>query len=94
MSIFRRIFGRGDDDAPKRLPSPDELVLLTRTESEFETTLFRDMLADAGIDAMAKNLDALSVYYRMTPRPWSQELWVLRKDLRSAKEVLEIADEE
>jgi hypothetical protein len=93
MSIFRRLFGGRDDDpqgAPERLPSPDELVPLTRAESETEASIFRSILEDNGIGVMVKNRDALSVQSGMMARPWSQELWVLRKDLRRAREVLEI----
>ena len=94
MSIFRRLFGRGDDGAPKRLPSPDELVPLTLAESEIEASLFIDMLADAGITAMIKNRDVLTAQTGVMPRPWSQELFVLRKDLRRAREVLEISGDD
>lgn len=90
MSIFKRIFGRGDEGAPQRLPSPDELVFLTRAESEMEAAIYRDMLTEAGIGALVKNRDALSVQSGMMARPWSQELWVLRKDLRLARLTLDI----
>lgn len=92
MSFLRRLFGRGDD-APERLPSPDELVSLTLAESDVDASIFRDMLADAGITAMIKNRDVLTAQTGVMPRPWSQELFVLRKDLRRAREVLEMSDD-
>jgi len=97
MSIFRRLFGSGashrdDGDRPVQLPSPDELALLTLAESEFEATMFRDILEQNGITALVKNLDVLTAQSGVMSRPWSQELWVLRKDLRRAREVLELDD--
>jgi hypothetical protein len=97
MSIFRRLFGGGashrdDADRPVQLPSPDELALLTLAESEFEAAMFRDILEQNGITALIKNMDVLTAQSGVMSRPWSQELWVLRKDLRRAREVLELDD--
>jgi hypothetical protein len=55
-----------------------------------EATILRDVLADAGITAMIKNRDVLTAQTGVMARPWSQELWVLRKDLRRAREILEL----
>jgi hypothetical protein len=92
MSIFRRIFARRTATTPERLPSPDELVLLTSAETEFEASMFRDMLHDAGIEALIKNRDVLTAQSGVMSQPYSQELWVLRKDLRRAREVLELPE--
>jgi hypothetical protein len=52
--------------------------------------MFRDMLHDAGIEALIKNRDVLTAQSGVMSQPYSQELWVLRKDLRRAREVLEL----
>jgi len=94
MAFLRRLFGRRDADAPARLPSPDALVLLMRAASEFEAAIACDQLEAAGITAMVKNLDAVSAQSGVMSQPWSQELWVLRKDVRRAREVLAITEEQ
>jgi Putative prokaryotic signal transducing protein len=81
MGIISRILGlfvaHADDGAPVRLPSPDELVLLSRPNGEIDAQLLRQMLSSEGIHAMVKNRDAVSA-----------ELWVLRRDLRRAREII------
>jgi hypothetical protein len=94
MSILDRIFRRREVSEPERLPSPDDLALLTRAENEAEASMFRDTLAASGITAMIKNRDVLTAQTGVMAMPWSQELWVLRKDLRRARELLEISDEQ
>ena len=79
-------------EPPTRLPSPDELVLLCRPEGEPEAELLRGILADNDIRSMVKNRDALSAQVGGAGSAWAYELWVLRKDLRRAKEVLELDD--
>ena len=40
-----------------------------------------------------QTVGALTAQSGVMSRPWSQELWVLRKDLRRAREVLELDGE-
>jgi hypothetical protein len=94
MSIISRIADRlrgGRPDEPRRLERPDSLVLLTRPHGEPQAQLFRDMLDEHGIRAMVKNVDALSAEAGGMGPPWAYELWVLRKDLRRAREVLDLS---
>jgi hypothetical protein len=88
------ITGATDDDAPPRLPSPDRLVLLTRPQGEPEARLLQGILEDNGIRSMVKNRDAVGVDGGGWGAPWKYELWVLRKDLRRARELLELGDGE
>ncbi len=82
-----------DRGAPARLPSPDGLVLLTRPHGEPEAQLLRQILEDNGIRSMVKNRDAVGVDGGGWGPAWAYELWVLRKDLRRAREVLALDDE-
>ena len=92
MGIISRILGlfvgRADEDAPARLPSPDELALLTRPNGEIDAQLLRQMLASEGIHAMVKNRDAVSAEAGGVGPPWAYVLWVLRRDLRRAREII------
>ena len=92
-SILRFFVGR-DPDAPARLPSPDELVLLTRPNGEIDASLLRQMLEADGIHAMVKNRDPVSAESGGMGPPWAYELWVLRRDLRRAREVIGDAGDE
>jgi hypothetical protein len=97
MSLLSRILdgltGRQAAAAPTRLPSPDELVLLTRPESEPEAQLDLQILLDAGIRGMVKNRDAVSAQAGGMGPAWAYELWVLRKDYQRARETLGVGDE-
>ena len=91
MSIFRRFadtIRRRDPGAPQRLPSPDALVLLTAPDGVGDAQLLHDMLEDAGIRSMVKNTDATSARAVPIGAPWAYELWVLRKDLARAREII------
>ena len=90
MTIFGRILARlrADPDAPARLPSPDELVLLARPEGEPEALMLKEILQSDDIPAMIKNRDAASARGGGWGPPWAYELWVLRRDLRRAREVI------
>jgi hypothetical protein len=83
-----RLFVRRDADAPARLPSPDELALLTRPNGEIDASLLRQMLEADGIHAMVKNRDPVSAESGGMGPPWAYELWVLRRDLRRAQEII------
>ncbi|MBF6600817.1 MAG: DUF2007 domain-containing protein [Dehalococcoidia bacterium] len=89
---LRRWIGRGrthgDSGRPPRLPSPDALVLLCRPQGEPEAELFRGILADNDIRSMVKNRDAVAVDGGGWGAPWKYELWVLRRDLRRAREIV------
>ncbi len=93
MGWLSRLFRRADPLAPRRLPSPDELVLLVRPQGEAEAVLFRDMLVAEGINSLVKNRDAASVNAGGMGPPWAYELWVLRRDLARARVVLGIGSE-
>jgi hypothetical protein len=86
--ILDRLVSRAEDRAPARLPSPDELVLVARPNGEIEAQLLRQMLAAEGVHAMVKNRDAVSAESGGMGPPWAYELWVLRKDLRRAREIV------
>jgi hypothetical protein len=94
VSIIGRIMdvllGRLEAGAPERLPSPDALVLLARPHGEAEAQLFHDMLEHEGIRSMIRNTDAASARAGGMGPPWAYELWVLRRDLRRAREILEL----
>ena len=94
MSILSRLRALLGDDAgagaPERLPSPDALVLLTRPQGEPEARLLQGILEDNGIRSMVKNRDAVGVDGGGWGAPWKYELWVLRRDLRRARELLEL----
>ncbi|HEY7802099.1 MAG TPA: DUF2007 domain-containing protein [Dehalococcoidia bacterium] len=96
MTIIERIrdffLPPAQDAAPRRLPSPDKLVLLCRPQGEPEAQLFRGILEDNGIRSMVKNRDPVGVDGGGWGAPWKYELWVLRRDLRRAREILEIEE--
>lgn len=91
MSIVSRLLARfraADPDAPARLPSPDELVLLMRPEGEPEALMLHELLEGAGIHSMVKNRDAATARGGSWGPPWAYELWVLRRDLKRARETI------
>ncbi|MHB8683542.1 MAG: putative signal transducing protein [Dehalococcoidia bacterium] len=91
LSRLKSLLGAAAHDAaPSRLPSPDELVLLTRPQGEPEAQLLRQILQDNGIRSMVKNRDAVGVDGGGWGPSWAYELWVLRKDLRRARETLDL----
>ena len=90
MRFLGRVFRRPDPAAPRRLPSPDELVLLTGADNEPSAELYRGILADQGVQAMLKRTDPLTVNYGFAGLPGSCELWVLRKDLARARAALDL----
>ena len=92
--FLRRLGNRPGEAAPSRLPSPDALALVTRPAGEPEAQLFREILEQHGIHAMVKNRDAASAQAGGMGPPWAYELWVLRKDLRRAREALNIDAED
>lgn len=90
MSILTRILAwlGGRNDAPTRLPSPDEAVVLVRPNGEAEAQLFHDMLEQEGIRSMVRNTDAASARAGGMGPAWAYELLVLRKDLQRGRRVL------
>lgn len=91
--ILDRLARRDDDGAPPRLPSPDELVLVARPQGEPEALMLRELLDEHGIRAMVKNRDAASAQAGGLGPSWAYELWVLRRDLRRARELLDLPPE-
>ena len=63
-------------------------MLLTRPNGEIDAQLLRQMLAGEGIHAMVKNRDPVSAESGGMGPPWAYELWVLRRDLRRAREII------
>ncbi|MEX2247110.1 MAG: DUF2007 domain-containing protein [Dehalococcoidia bacterium] len=95
MRFLSRIFTRRPPPGePSRLPSPDALVLLARPSGEAEAQISRDLLEQAGIRALVRNIDAATAQSGAAGPPWAYELWVLRKDLRRAREVLGVEEEQ
>ena len=91
MSVISRLLARfryGDPDAPARLPSHDELTLLARPQGEPEALMLQELLERAGIHAMVRNRDAATARGGSWGPPWAYELWVLRRDLRRAREII------
>jgi hypothetical protein len=91
VSIISRLLARfhpDDPDAPARLPSPDALALLTRPEGEPEALMLQELLEGAGIHAMVRNRDAATARGGSWGPPWAYELWVLRRDLRKARQII------
>ncbi len=90
-----RLFGaaRTDPDAPERLPSPDEVVFLTHAGGEPEALMLRELLGGDNIVALAKNRSVLSAHSPGGGLLGGWELWVLRRDLRRARDLLGIGDE-
>jgi hypothetical protein len=93
LSHLRSLLGASAPEGrPERLPSPDALVLLTRPQGEPEARLLQGILEDNGIRSMVKNRDPVGVDGGGWGAPWKYELWVLRKDLRRSRELLEIEE--
>jgi putative signal transducing protein len=92
MSILTHILSwfDGSNDAPARLPSPDEAVVLVKPNGEAEAQLFHDMLEQEGIRSMVRNTDAASARAGGMGPAWAYELLVLRKDLHRAREILDL----
>jgi hypothetical protein len=88
MRFVRRLVRRRDPDAPPRLRRPDELVLLARPSGEPEAQMLRELLAQQGVQSLVKNLDPVSAQSGGMGPPWAYELWVLRRDLRRAREII------
>lgn len=89
LARLRRIFTGDDAGRPARLPSPDELVLLAKPQGEPEALMLQDILAQHGVRALVKNTDAAAARGGAAGGWWAYELWVLRKDLRRARELIE-----
>jgi hypothetical protein len=92
--IFGAIFGHREGGAPERLPPPDSLALAARPSSEPEAQFMREVLRSNGIESMVKNRDAASAQAGGAGPAWAYEVWVLRRDLRQALELLGTADDE
>jgi Putative prokaryotic signal transducing protein len=90
MSLLSRVAGwfGGADDAPVRLPRPDEPVVLARPNGEAEAQLFHDMLDEQGIRSMVRNTDASSARAGGMGPVWAYELIVLRKNVQRARQIL------
>lgn len=90
LARLRSLFSSGrDPEAPVRLPSPDALVLLAQPQGEPEALMLQDILAQHGIHALVKNRDAVAARGATAGGWWAYELWVLRRDLRRARDLIE-----
>ena len=83
MSRLRSLLRADDDDAPERLPSPDEMVVLASPGGEPAALMMQEMLAKEGIHALVRNRDAAAA--RGVGAAWGAEICVLRRDLRRAQ---------
>lgn len=92
--LLRRLLPRRDPDAPRRLPSPDEPVLVARPNGEPEAQFMRDVLDQHDIRSMVRNRDALTVQAGGIGPSWAYEVWVMRRDAHRAREVLGLTSEE
>jgi hypothetical protein len=93
-TILRWLARLGSDPAgaPIRLPSPDEIVVLTRPRGEPEALMLQELLASEGVHALVRNRDAATSRGGGWGPAWAYELCVLRRDLRRAREVLGESD--
>jgi len=81
--LWRAIFE--DDNRP---PEPDQLVVLGEPSNEAEAQLWRDMLDDAGIRSMARDVSPTAGYpSRGLPM---MEVRVLQRDLDRAREIVRL----
>jgi hypothetical protein len=84
---FDRLLGRvHDGDAPRRLPSPDELVCVALPQGEPEALMLQELLRNAGVHSIVKNRFAYPV--TMMQPIGTHELFVLRRDLKRAEAAL------
>ena len=88
LSRIRSHFQREDAQAPKRLPSPDELVVLARPGGEPEALMLQELLAAEGIHALVRNRDAATARGGGWGPAWAYELCVLRRDVRRARQII------
>jgi hypothetical protein len=94
MSILSRIrgwFGSTDDDAPERLPSPDDLVVAAQPQGEPEALMLQELLEAQGIHALVRNRDSATARGGGWGPSWSYELCVMRRDLARARLIIEPA---
>jgi hypothetical protein len=91
MSLLDRILGafrRDDPHAPPRLPSPDELVVVSKAQGEPEALMLQELLRNEGIQALVRNSGLLAPVQTVAGPGVSWEVLVLRRDLRRAQELL------
>lgn len=70
------------------------MVVVARPGGEPEALMMREILNHNGIAAMVKNRDPASAQAGGIGPPWAYELWVLRRDLRRAEELLQFPNDE
>ena len=94
MSIIHRIarWFTPHGERPGRLAPPDELVLIMRPNGEPEAQFLKEMLDENGVRALVKNRDPVSAQSGGMGPAWAYELWVLRKDVPRAGEILELEE--
>ncbi len=66
----------------------DALVKVAAALSEPEAAMWRELLENNGIPAMVKNTNVLSVTFETGSMPWDCDLYVRRRDLERAREIL------
>ena len=94
MSIIHRIarWLTPHAERPGRMAPPDELVLIMRPSGEPEAQFLKEMLDENGVRALVKNRDPVSAQSGGMGPSWAYELWVLRKDVARAGEILELEE--
>ena len=90
MSIVSDVIARLTGRDPNTPPSPDDLVLLAKPESEPEARMWKELLDNRGIRSMIKNRDGFSAAYNIPGPSWAYELWVLRRHRDDAAEILDL----
>jgi hypothetical protein len=93
LDRLRRALGR-DPNAPARLPDPTALIVVARPESEPEALMLQEMLRNDGVHSAVRNRDAGSATYGTSGPAWGYELVVLRRDLRRAREILSLPEDD
>ena len=86
--FLRWLMGSDDPDAPGRLPRADDLARVALPQGQPEALMLQELLARAGVHAIIKNRDDIGSLYSGAAWPGAYELWVLRRDLRRAQEIL------
>ncbi len=73
----------------KFLYSDDPAVKVAAGISEPEAKMLQELLANDGIQAFIRNMNALSVAYELGTGANDYDMWVKGSDLERAREVLE-----
>ena len=62
--------------------------MVAHPEGEPEAQIIRDLLEGEGIHVMVRNRDAATAQSGAIGPAWAYEVWVMRKDLARARELI------